>query len=142
MRHIDEIIVHCTATNPSWYEDRPVQDVVDEITRWHVEERKWSACGYHAIVHRDGSVGFARPIERSGAHCRGKNKSSIGVSLVGGRGGCSDDAFLDNFTEAQETALRKLIDDLKEEHKGITKVTGHNNYASKACPCFDVGEWY
>ena len=119
MRHINEIIIHCTATNPNWYADRPVQDVVDEITRWHVQERGWSDCGYHAIVHRDGSIGFARPIERSGAHCRGKNKSSIGVSLVGGRGGCADDDFLDHFTKAQEKALRGLLEDLFKEHKTI-----------------------
>jgi len=79
---------------------------------------------------------------RSGAHVAGHNKNTIGVSLVGGRGGCSDDKFLDNFTEEQEKALRELIEDLKKDHKTITKVTGHNEYASKACPCFDVDEWY
>jgi len=146
MRHIDEIVIHCTATNPSWYEDRPVAEVVKEITRWHTDPkpkgRGWSDCGYHYIVHRDGSVGTGRPVWRSGAHVAGHNESTIGVSLVGGRGGCSDDKFLDNFTEAQEKALRELVEDLKKEHKTITKVTGHNDYASKACPCFDVDEWY
>ena len=97
MREINEIIIHCTATNSNWYADRSADDVVTEIRRWHVEERNWSDIGYHAIIHRDGSVGYGRPVERSGAHCRGRNKSSIGVSLVGGRGGCADDAFLDNF---------------------------------------------
>ncbi len=70
MREINEIIIHCTATNPNWYADRSVEDVVAEIRRWHVEERNWSDIGYHAIIHRDGSVGYGRPVERSGAHCR------------------------------------------------------------------------
>ena len=141
MRHIDEIIIHCTATNAKWYADRSVDDVVKEIRRWHVEERNWSDIGYHAIIHRDGSVGYGRPVARSGAHCRGRNKASIGVSLVGGRGGCADDDFLDNFTPEQEEALRELIVQYKAEFSGINKVSGHNSYASKACPCFDVNDW-
>jgi N-acetyl-anhydromuramyl-L-alanine amidase AmpD len=142
MRHIDEIVIHCTATNPSWYADKSAQDVAQEIRRWHTQERKWSDIGYHFIVHRNGEVATGRPVSRSGAHVAGHNKNTIGVSLVGGRGGCSDDSFLDNFTEEQEKALRELIEDLKKDHKTITKVTGHNDYASKACPCFDVDEWY
>ena len=42
MREIDEIIIHATATNPSWMANNSVDDVVAEIRRWHVEERKWS----------------------------------------------------------------------------------------------------
>ena len=142
MRLIDEIIVHCTATNSKWFEDRRVEEVVKEITRWHTEERGWSDCGYHAIIHRDGAVGLARPVERTGAHCRGKNKGTIGVSLVGGRGATADDRFEDNFTPEQDRALRDLIDEYKGRFPGILKVTGHNDYASKACPGFDVREWY
>jgi len=141
MRDIDEIIVHATATNPSWMEDKPVEDVVTEIRRWHVEERKWSDVGYHFIIHRDGSLGEGRPVERSGAHVGGRNKTTIGVSLVGGRGGVADGEFHEHFTGAQEASLEQLIRKLKEEHPTITKVSGHNEYASKACPCFSVKEW-
>ena len=145
MRKINEIIIHCTATNPNWYADRPVDDVVKEITRWHTDPkpngRGWSDCGYHAIIHRDGSVGYGRPVERSGAHCRGRNKASIGVSLVGGRGGCADDAFLDNFTPEQETALRELIVEYSSKFPSIKEISGHNSWASKACPCFAVRDW-
>jgi hypothetical protein len=106
MREINEIIIHCTATNPSWYADRSVDDVVAEIRRWHVEERNWSDIGYHAIIHRDGSVGHGRPVERPGAHVAGRNKHTIGVSLVGGRGGCADD----DFTAASSPASKKYLD--------------------------------
>ena len=75
------------------------------------------------------------------AHCKGKNSTSLGVSLCGGRGGEADDAFEDNFTPAQEAALRDLIADLKQKYPTITKVSGHNEYSNKACPCFDVTEW-
>lgn len=141
MRNIDEIVVHCTATNPSWYADKSAQDVVAEIRRWHTQERGWRDIGYHFIVHRNGQIAAGRPITSSGAHTRGRNKSSIGIALVGGRGGCADDDFLDNYTAEQERELRALIESLQQEFPTISTVSGHNDYASKACPCFSVGDW-
>ena len=141
MRDMNEIVVHCTATNPSWYADKDAEDVVNEIRRWHTQERGWSDIGYHFIIHRNGQIKTGRPITRTGAHTKGRNKGSIGIALVGGRGGAADDAFLDNFTADQERELRALIDSLKEEFPTISTVSGHNDYASKACPCFDVGAW-
>lgn len=142
MRFLDEIIIHCTATRPSWMEERTVHDVMDTVRSWHVEDRGWSDVGYHAIIHRDGSVAFGRPIERTGAHVRGRNKSTIGVSLVGGFGGSSDDLFSDNYTDEQEDALRELIGEWQHEYPTIDKVSGHNEYANKACPCFSVSAWF
>lgn len=141
MRKIDELIIHCTATRPGWMADSPVKDIVAEITRWHVEDRGWSDCGYSHIISRSGEVGAARPEHRVGAHCKGKNSTSLGVSLCGGRGGEADDAFEDNFTPEQDAALRTLIRDLKEKYPTINKVSAHSDYSSKACPCFSVEDW-
>ena len=69
------------------------------------------------------------------------NRNSVGVALVGGRGACSEDEFLDHYTEAQQTNLRKLLDELNEEYP-TEMVAGHNEFAPKACPCFSVQEWY
>jgi N-acetylmuramoyl-L-alanine amidase len=80
-------------------------------------------------------------VERSGAHVGGRNKTTIGVSLVGGRGGVADGEFSDSFTPEQEAALRKLIENYKDQFPSIKAVTGHNEYASKACPCFSVRAW-
>jgi N-acetylmuramoyl-L-alanine amidase len=60
---------------------------------------------------------------------------------VGGRGGCADDAFLDNFTPEQETALRELIVEYSAKFPSIKEISGHNSYARKACPCFAVRDW-
>jgi len=141
MRRIDTVIIHATATNPSWYSEKSAKDVVKEIRRWHTEERGWSDIGYHYVIHRDGDVAIGRSIHRTGAHTRGANKGSIGVALVGGRGGCADDKIQDNFTEAQIASLRKLLNQLNKDYP-IHKVAGHNEYASKACPCFSVKDWY
>jgi len=141
MRTINEIIIHCTATRPGWMATRSAKDIVAEVTRWHTEDRGWSDCGYSHIISRKGEVGAARPEHRSGAHCKGRNAHSLGISLCGGRGGEADDAFEDNFTPEQDAALRGLIADLKEKYPTINKVSGHSEFSSKACPCFDVTEW-
>ena len=36
-----------------------------------------------------------------------------------------------------KASLKKLVDELKNEY-GINLVSGHNEYANKACPCFNV----
>ena len=142
MRQINEIIIHCTATRPEWMQDSSVQDKVKEIDRWH-RERGFSMVGYHFVVDRDGSIGEGRPLAKAGAHVKGHNTGTIGVSLVGGHGGAANDAFSDNFTEAQNRALRKLIARLQEQYPTITKISGHNDYTNaKTCPTFQVKPWF
>ena len=52
-----------------------------------------------------------------------------------------------NFTVAdidrwhRERRMRSLIEQLKEEYP-LATIHGHNEFANKACPCFDVKkEW-
>lgn len=141
MRAISEIILHCSATRPNWMDGKPTADKVAEIRRWHVQERKWRDIGYHFVIDRDGTVARGRPIEQTGAHTVGKNTGTIGVCLIGGHGSDADDKFFDNFTEAQDKAARSLILQLRQQFPGIKTVTGHNNYAAKACPGFRVASW-
>jgi hypothetical protein len=142
MRHLNEIIVHCSATAPNWLPGATTQDKVNEIRRWHVKERGWSDIGYSHIIDLDGTIALGRPVEKVGAHTKGHNANSVGICLIGGKGGTANDDFADNFTQAQANALRKLIADLRAEYPTITKVSGHNQYSSKACPCFSVPAWY
>ena len=140
MRNIDTIIIHCTATRPNWWEGKTSQQKVDEVRRWHVEDRGWSDIGYHYLIDRDGTLVEGRPLERTGAHAKGHNTGSVGISLFGGHGGNVSDHFEDNFTEDQDRALRELMDRLKAEHP-IVKTIGHNEVANKACPTFVVRDW-
>lgn len=140
MRHVDEIIVHCSATQANWKHGQPLKAKVDEIRRWH-RARGWSDIGYHFVIDRDGRIMSGRAVERTGAHCKGHNRGTIGICLLGGHGSSADDEFSDNFTLAQDRALQKFIADLKGKHPTITKVSGHNQYAPKACPGFNVPIW-
>lgn len=135
MRKIKQIILHCTATR----EGREYS--VDTIRKWHVEGRGWSDIGYHYLVHLDGSISEGRPIERAGAHVKGKNRNSIGIAYVGGVEEQRDKRgkwpAKDTRTYKQKVALEKLIKELMIKFPEAT-LHGHNEFAAKACPSFDV----
>lgn len=139
MRPINEIIIHCTATRPDWERTLLPKKKLAIIRGWH-KDRGWSDIGYHFVIFRDGTVLPGRPIEKIGAHVKGHNTGTIGVSLEGGFGSATTDSFSDHFTEEQERALKDLLKDLQSKYD-IDKITGHNQYAAKACPGFDVPTW-
>lgn len=128
MRAINEIIIHCTATKEG--EDYTAAD----IRQWH-KAQGYDDIGYHYVIRIDGSVEVGRNIETIGAHCRGCNANSIGIVYVGGIDHNGEPK--DTRTEAQRQSLRKVISHLKVVYS-ITKISGHNEYSNKACPCFNV----
>lgn len=132
MRHIDEIIIHCSATPEG------KDYTVDQIRDWHVRGNGWQDIGYHYVIYRDGSVHEGRPESMIGAHTRGHNGRSIGICYVGG---CAADGKTpkDTRTAAQRTALKDLVRRLLGKYPGAT-VHGHNEFARKACPSFDVSK--
>lgn len=129
-RPIGEIIVHCTATP----EGRDVS--VETIRGWH-KAQGWSDIGYHYVVHLDGSVDAGRPEARIGAHVMGHNSGTLGVVYVGGVAADWTTAK-DTRTPAQTSALMALCRALTVKYPKIAKISGHNEYAAKACPSFDV----
>lgn len=130
MRKVKKLIVHCTATP----EGREVS--INQITRWH-KERGFRTIGYHYVIALDGTIKKGRDISEVGAHCKGQNTNSIGISYVGGL----DHALnaKDTRTDSQKKAMTELIAELKEQFPGVT-IHGHNEFSNKACPSFDVQE--
>ena len=127
-RQINEIIVHCTATK----EGVPV--TIADITKWH-KRRGFATIGYHYVVMLDGKIKGGRDVNISGAHCKGHNSHSIGVCYVGG---LSKDGFTkDTRTEAQKKSLVNLLKRLRQLYPTAT-IHGHNEFAKKACPCFNA----
>lgn len=129
MRQIKEIILHCSATA----EGRDY--TVEDIDRWH-KARGWRGIGYHYVIYRDGSVHPGRPVEQIGAHCTGHNADSIGICYIGGLA-ADNKTPKDTRTPAQIQALRELVVELKKKYPGA-RVHGHNEFAAKSCPCFNV----
>jgi N-acetylmuramoyl-L-alanine amidase len=133
MRTISKIILHCTATPEGRH------TTVEDIRLWH-KAQGWSDIGYHYVVYLDGSIHTGRPIEVSGAHTKGLNKNSIGVVYVGGIDAMNFKPK-DTRTHKQKEALDCLLNELLGTYKAAT-LHGHNEFAAKACPSFDVQKEY
>lgn len=139
-RHpVREIVVHCAATRPDWMRGQPLSAKVAEIRAWH-RNNGWSDIGYHWVIDRDGAVQAGRLETVVGAHVAGHNSGTIGICLLGGFGAAASDSFSDHFTALQDIALRQLISAIQMRAR-IERITGHNEYAAKACPGFSVAAW-
>jgi len=135
LRSVDYIVIHCAATTAS-------QDIgAAEITTWH-RQKGWLDIGYHYVIRRDGTVEKGRQDGVPGAHARGFNHLSLGVCLAGGVAADGKTAE-DNFTPAQYAALGQLVEGLIAQYPDA-EVLGHRDLpkVNKACPSFEVKEWW
>ncbi len=130
VRSITEVIIHCTATP----EGKGFS--IETIRQWH-KARGFDDIGYHYVVMLDGSVAPGRPEALIGAHVAGHNTGTLGVSYVGGVT-VDGRTAKDTRTPAQRDALMALVKELIDKYPTIRKVSGHNEYAAKACPSFSV----
>lgn len=144
MRSIKRIFVHCTAGS----QRQTVSDLKAEFKR-----KGWKNPGYHYVVEADGKVVRMLGEEKVSNGVKGYNSTSVNVAYIGGVDTGLKPA--DNRTEAQKTALRKLLKELhgrypKAEilgHRDISPDTNRNGKIDpweriKECPCFDAKEEY
>jgi len=92
--------------------------------------RGWVMVGYHFHIRQDGTIEVGRPLNVQGAHVVGKNASKIGVAFAGN---------MQNHppTEEQYESAAELHHWLETEEGmgyGNLTITGHNDWASTACP--------
>jgi len=132
-RRIDRIFIHCSATKPS-------QDIdAATIRTWH-KKQGWNDIGYHWVIKRDGTREKGRNESVVGAGVQGMNANSIHLCLIGGIAE-SNGRPENNFTPNQWIELESLVRELRNRYPDVL-VNGHNEYSNKACPCFDVQEWF
>lgn len=146
MRNINLIVIHCTASPNG----KPLS--VAAIRTEHIK-RGFSDIGYHYVIDVDGSVHVGRKEDVVGAHAKGFNSRSIGVSMVGGLGG-TDKQNPGVFSPEQWQSLHTLVQDLLNRFPG-SDVVGHRDLSPdldgdgeiepnewiKLCPTFDVARW-
>lgn len=132
-RNIHSVVIHCAAT------ECKSSVTAEVITSWHLK-RGFSGCGYHFVIDSNGRLEFTRPLERAGAHCKGHNRFSIGICLVGGVN--KEGTPENNFSWSQWKTLKSLLQLLYMTF-GYVETLGHRDLpnVAKACPCFDVREW-
>lgn len=130
-RKISKVILHCADT-PTGRDIR-----VNDIDEWH-RDRGFSKSsngkfiGYHWVICIDGTIEMGRLESDIGAHCKGQNKDSIGVCLVG-RG---------QYTEHQMISLFYLLGQLCDGYDLEAKqVFGHCEFnQGKTCPMLDLNK--
>lgn len=127
----EKIILHCSATKEGQ------NFTVEQIHNMHLRN-KWAGIGYNYYIDLNGDIYEGRPEECVGAHTTGYNSVSIGICYCGG---------LDKKSHPKDTRtpeqIASMIELCKYLHSKYPNATfhGHKEFAAKACPCFNVGEW-
>ena len=133
MRLVKEIIIHCSATREGQ------QISVDTIRDWHLA-KGWNNIGYHFYIDLDGTINKGRDIDKMGAHCKGRNRNSIGICYCGGVE-ADGKTPKDTRTQEQKDSLLNVLKTLKAMYPEAV-IYSHNEFANKACPSFDATEEY
>jgi hypothetical protein len=120
-RDIDLIVVHHTASAPSW--------TWKQIHAMHLLKFKLFS-GYHRIVERDGFVMDGRRIQFRGAHAP-PNKNRLGIVCVGWNGHPKHNAWA--WTEKQWQALIYELTYWGDRLPNAF-ICGHNQTKATLCP--------
>ena len=118
---IDKIVLHHSSSPMD-------RTTIHTIHNWHLQ-RGWLGCGYHFVIHEDGSIFQGRLLDKVGAHARGYNERSIGICVVG-------NFEIEYPTLYQQEALGKLLlyllnDKLSGQSLSIIR---HKDLSSTLCP--------
>ncbi|MDX2154913.1 MAG: N-acetylmuramoyl-L-alanine amidase [Hyphomicrobiaceae bacterium] len=84
----------------------------------------------HYIVGRDGTVAASVPETEIANHTRDNNDGSIGIELINAGDG------IDEYPEAQVTALARLVADIRKRWKvPLAQVKGHDHVDQSTFSC-------
>ena len=110
--------------------------------------RGWDRLGYSVLIHRNGAAEIVTPFNDDDQitndemtwGATGVNSISRHICLEGGGDESEIQPFSVLFNIEQRFALLKII---KDEIKKVPalKIAGHNNFATKLCPGFDVKQF-
>jgi N-acetylmuramoyl-L-alanine amidase len=145
MAKIKYLILHCTATP----EGREVtkQNIIDWHTAPVPKGRGWSRAGYSDLIALNGTLVNITPYDEdddiesweitNGA--TGTNSFSRHIVYAGG---VTKDGKTpkDTRTTEQLLAMENYVKQVVSAYPNIL-VAGHNQFAPKACPSFDVPKW-
>lgn len=126
MDKVQRITVHHTDEHGGM-EGKSDLEVVRMIERYHREQKKWAAIGYHYLVGKDGKIYEGRPVKFQGAHC-GDNANNLGISVIG-------DCHRNLPNAKQLKALKAFLDDKRARFDvSRGKVYGHRDIRPTICP--------
>lgn len=140
-KRVEFLVIHCTAS----------REGVDHSKQWYLDffknERKFSRPGYNMIIAPNGRKDVLVPFDNDGYVQYGELANGVGgmnsfcihISYQGGIDRYGNPK--DTRTDIQKQVIEQEIRSIKIKFPWI-KVRGHNNFAQKACPSFDVLKEY
>lgn len=140
MGKLGQLVIHCTATQAD------MKITKELIHKWHFEERGWDRFGYSDLINQDGSITNLTPFNTDDEvdynemtwGVKGENSVSRHIVYAGG---------IDKYGEPKDTRTPEQMRTLEYYVKyhiiryPHIKIAGHNQFANKACPSFDVPKW-
>jgi len=134
MNGVERLTVHHTGEYAGMAE-LPELEVLRRIERYHRNERKWCAIGYHYIVGKDGRIYEGRPVRYQGAHVRSNNQNNIGISVAG-------DFMRRQPTQRQLQALAAFLGEGSRKYKvPRSRIFGHRDLNASLCPGDALYAW-
>lgn len=118
-RLIFRLVVHHTAGSKN--------SNVEQIRRYHLS-KGWRDIGYHVVIPGSGEIQWGRPENQVGAHAKGANSDSLGVSLCG-------NFENENPEPAQINSLILMLTSWCRRYVvSSANIIGHRDVGSTACP--------
>jgi hypothetical protein len=120
-------VVHHSASSPNL--------TIEDIHQMHLN-LGWICVGYHAIILRDGTIQYGRPMEFQGAQTQGYNDKSLGVCLIGyfHKDSVNQGQYPDKPTDEQLTSLVEVLTNWKKKIPQKVEIVGHRQLNSTSCP--------
>ena len=138
------LVIHCTAT-PEGREVTP-----EDIKKWHLspppQGRGWKQVGYSDMILLDGTIVNLVPYNDDDNVDKWEiTNGAVGINAISRHvvyvGGCDRQMKpKDTRNPFQLETMKEYVWDTINKHPYI-QVAGHNQFAKKACPSFDVPKW-
>ena len=101
-------------------------NTVEEIHRFHQQDRGWIGIGYNIVIYTDGSVHLGRPLDMCDADCYNHNDDSLSVCFIG-------DFDKHGMTSAQIESGIETMRWACEKYLGIMGIR-HRDLSDTTCP--------
>ena len=93
----------------------------------------WAGVGYHFIVHKNGTIDQARPIDRIGAHAYANNRYTVGICMTG-------NLDIGVPTVEQTLSTENLVAALCHQYDiepSMSTIYGHRDLCATSCPGYN-----
>lgn len=131
---IEQIIIHCTATDSKQWDN--IEALLNyDLGANHIFKNGCPTCTYHFYVDQSGQVDHAVSVYLKTVHCSGQNNNSVAICI--NHGGEKDDVIETEQYSALVDTICHVIDFMDwsySEGSIEDRLHFHRDYSNKLCP--------